>query len=196
MIFKKSNIWMILLSIGIILILGSASLLIASNIQVKNAIADAEKTVNSLREIMPTPHDEIVDDRANLTMPTMEIDGVSYCGIIQLPAYETELPIYSSWDKSKLSKNPCKYGGSIYDGSLIIGGSDNEGQFDFMQTVTVDDVVYITDMTGARYTYIVADIERVGNISDSSLASDEFDLTFFAKNSYSFDYTVVRCTLK
>ncbi len=196
MVFKKSNIWTALLLIGTMLILGSASLLITSNLQQKAAIKNAEKTVGSLREAMPSVHDEITDDRANSTMPTMEIEGLSYCGIIELPAYDTELPIYSYWDKNKASRLPCKYSGSIYDSSLIIGGSDNKGQFDFVKTITGNDTVYITDMTGARYSYVVKEIVRTRDVSSSSLTTDEFDLTLFAKNTYSLDYTVVRCKMK
>ena len=196
MVLKKSNIWIVLLLIGVILVLGSAALLITSGLQEKTAMVNAEKTVNSLKKIIPSVHDEIIDDRANLTMPSMEIDDLSYCGIIELPSYNTKLPIYSFWDKIKVSKFPCKYSGSIYNGSLIIGGSDNEGQFDFIQTITGNDTVYITDMTGARYTYVVEEIVRTRDVSNNSLATNKFDLTLFAKNTYSLDYTIVRCTLK
>ncbi len=183
----------ILLLFGVFLMLASAALFIFWNINKQNALMDAKEVVKELREIMPETHDEIIDDRVNIALPEMEVNGKSYCGIIEVPAFQTELPIYADWDKRGVSKQPCLYDGSMYDGSAVIGGSDNEGQFDFMQSITNDDIVFITDMTGARYTYKVVKIDKTENASTDELISGEYDLTIFARNTYSLDYTVVRC---
>lgn len=193
---RKIEFSSVLLLVGAFLVFAAVALLAFSNINSRNALKNAAKTILELREVMPSVKDEVKDDRVNITMPVMQVGGIDYCGIIELPQYETELPIYAYWDKNKVSKQPCVYTGSIYDSSLVIGGSDNKGQFDFMQTVTDGDMVYITDMTGARYTYEVKKIKRAKEVKTEKLLSDEYDLTLFAKNTYSLDYTIVYCEFK
>lgn len=136
------------------------------------------------------------DDRIDVTMPMTEVDGLNFAGIIELPAYEALLPVYGTWDKNKVSDFPCRYMGSMYDGSLIIGGSDNVGQFDFMKVITDGDFVYVTDMTGARYAYVVTEIKKSKDASTDNLISKNADLVLFARNTYAFDYTIVRCVMQ
>ncbi len=193
---NKSVFSTAMLLLGIVLVIGSAVLLLFSNLQKQAANDDTPKVIAAILEILPELRDEVPDDRINISMPIMEINQKSYCGIIEVPAYNTELPISAYWDKTTVHKQPCRYTGSIYDGSFIIGGSDNAGQFDFIQSITNGDTVYVTDMTGARYTYVVEKIKRTYDVSAENLISGEYDLTLFAKNTYSLDYTLVRCSFK
>ena len=85
--------------------------------------------------------------------------------------------------------------GSVYDKSLILGGCDNQGQLDFMKAISISDYVYFIDTMGARYTYVVTDIEITDDVSTTNLKSKNADMVFFAGNTYSMDYTVVRCKL-
>ena len=128
-------------------------------------------------------------------MAAMEVDGMDFVGIVDIPAYGRELPVYGHWEAGKVSSFPCRYTGSIYDGSLIIGGSDNAGQFDFMKLITVSDPVHITDMTGARYSYTVTDIRITRDVSTGSLRGQNADLVLFARNTATLDYTLVLCHL-
>ncbi len=191
---EKSVISTVSLIVGLVLISASALLLLFTNLQKQNAATEAEKTVAELRVIMPAVHDEVPDGRANTEMPVMELNDENYCGIIELPVYGTELPIAAYWSRSSVYKHPNRYTGSIYDGTLIIGGSDNESQLDFIQTVTNGDTVYFTDMTGARYTCNVEKIERTDDVSAERLMSDSYGLTLFAKSTYSLDYIIVHCS--
>ena len=89
-----------------------------------------------------------------------------------------------------------RFSGSMYSGSLIIGGSDNPGQLDFMKLITGGDTVYLTDMTGGRYSYTVTEILKTTDVSHDNLAAGDAALVLFVRNTYGFDYTVVRCALK
>ncbi len=189
---KLSDIGII---IGVLLVAASLVILIFSQIAQKTAFRNAKGTVSVLQDLMPDTRSAAPDDRANTIMPAVEVSNESFVGIIEIPKYNTELPIREIWNKNKVSKYPCRYLGSIYDGSLIIGGSDNEGQFDFIKLIGNDDAVIITDMTGGRYKYRVCDIRRTKDVSTEYLTSEDTDLVLFAKNSFSFDYTVIRCKL-
>ncbi len=179
--------------IGVLLVAASFVILIFSQITQKTAIRNAKDTVLVLQDLMPDTHTAAPDDRANTIMPAVEVNNESLVGIMEIPKYNTELPIRETWDKNKVSKYPCRYLGSIYDGSLIIGGSDNKGQFDFVRLIENDDAVIITDMTGGQYEYKVCDIRRVKDVSTEYLISLDTDVVIFVKNSFSFDYTVVCC---
>ncbi|MBQ8287930.1 MAG: hypothetical protein IJX76_04065 [Clostridia bacterium] len=90
----------------------------------------------------------------------VEVDGLNFCGIIEIPEYNRELPVYASWESDRVSHYPCRYTGSIYQNGLVIGGSDNSGQLDFMKRIVNDDTVCFTDMTGLRCSYTVTSIVR------------------------------------
>ncbi len=186
----------VILLLGVLLIITAIVMLVITQITQKQAAYASKETVAKLRTMMPEVHDEVTDDRVNVMMPAMEADGVSFCGIIELPAYGAELPIRESWDKRSALSVPCKYSGSVYDGSLIIGGSDKEGQLDFMQQITKGDCVYITDMVGGKYSYTVSVVKKSSDVSTDYLKSIDADLVLFARNTYSLDYTVVGCTFE
>lgn len=192
----SKKISLLLTVTGILLIILSAGLVFFSAHSQNTAIKENERFVSVLYSLMPEVADGVIDDRVNKDMPLLQVDGTDFAGIIEVPTYNRTLPIRASWDKSKVSSLPCRYSGSIYDKNLIIGGSDNSGQFDFMKQITVSDTVFITDVTGARFTYQVTDIKLTRDVSSESLEVTDADLIFFARNTYSLDYTVVICHIK
>ncbi len=192
---KKSQFYSILLILGIALVVAAISVPLVSYLLQQNAAKEARALVSQLKLLMPQSYSAALDDRVNTAMPSMEVGGENFCGIIEVPSYNTDLPICQLWDQGKLSKYPCRFTGSIYDRSLIIGGSDNNGQFDFMKQIYAGETVYITDMTGGRYRYLVSDIRTVSKLSSDYLTAIEGDLVFFTKNTASLDYTVVICNI-
>jgi len=181
--------------LGICLMAGAVLAVVLSQFARQNATRQATQTVAQLQALMPPIHSSSPDDRVNMQMPQLELDGVSYAAIVELPLYETCLPVKAQWS-GNVTQCPCRFSGSIYDGSLIIGGSDQPGQLDFMKLITGGDTVYVTDMTGGRYRYTVTDILKTTDVSHGNLSAEDADLVLFARNTYGFDYTVVRCALK
>ena len=182
-----------LLILGMMLIIGSVGYYAWMCYSVKENAADAKKTVDKMYLLMPELTNGVPDERSNTTMSSLEIDGDSFVGIIEVPVYESKLPIYASWDTDKLNRFPCRFFGSVYNKTLIIGGSENDGQFDFITQISRGDSVCITDTMGVRYTFQVSSIRRCKDISADKLLSEESSLVFFAKNSLDFDYVVVYC---
>ncbi len=189
---RFSNIMMIL---GVSLIVISVCILIGSVIFQKVSASNARNIVIQMRQLMPNTWNATLDDRVNTIMPSMQIDGKDFCGIMEIPMYNTTLPVGSSWKSKTLGSYPCRFTGSIYDRTLIVGGSDNPGQFDFMKQISTGDRVYFTDMTGGCYSYKVTNILITTDVSSEKLMALEGDLVFFAKSTYSLNYTVVICQL-
>ncbi len=192
---KKQNLFARVAAIvGVALIVVGVGTLLYSNIMQTQYAKQATQLVATLKTLMPSIHAAALDDRANKALPVMQVQGSDYCGIVELPVYHTALPVHAVWDAKRVTQYPCRYLGSIYDGPLIIGGSDAPGQFHFMDVISLEDEVYITDMTGERYRYRVQDIQITDDVSTEALKASPADLILFAKNAFSLQWTVVRCT--
>lgn len=192
---KEKRLTNILMFLGALLLLGSVLFVFWMQYSEKRNIEKSQNIVEEMYALMPQVTDGAPDDRFNVMMSTVEINHESFAGIIEVPAYERTLPIYGKWEKSKVTRFPCRYLGSMHDGSLIVGGCDNEGQFDFIKRISNGDKVFVTDTTAVRYSYHVTDIRRTKDVSTKNLSKVDADLILFAKNSYSMDYTVVYCKL-
>lgn len=183
----------ILMAAGVMMILAAVLLVTVSTVRQKNAKAAAEDILSRIERVIPEPRASSPDDRIDMSMPSLSIDGEDFAAIVEVPKYGTKLPVYSAWSKVKAEELPCRYTGSMYDGSLIIGGVDAEGQLDFMGVVSAGDHVSVTDMTGERYSYKVSDIIISSDVSTEKLVSLDADLVLFARKGYSGEYTVVCC---
>lgn len=191
---KRSGVTLAIAILGIVLMLAGVGTLGVSRLNQRKSIENAADTVTTIRSLIPEIKGAVSGERYDYTMPMLEIGGENFIGIIEIPLYNTCLPICGTWNKSDINKYPCRFTGSAYDGSLVIGGSDNKGQFDFMKLISIGDAVYITDTAGNRFSYTVEDIEITKDISAENLCSEEHELTFYARNTYNLKYTVVRCS--
>jgi len=190
---RSGKITRIILILGVILILGALLITLVPMVSQKVASSKNVEILERMNLLLPEVRAGVYDDRVDVDMPSAEIDGMNFVGIIEIPLHDVKLPIYASWDSSKVGRFPCRYMGSIYDGSLIIGGSDSADQLDFSKTISIGDAVFVTDMTGARYSYKVTWVKLTDDVSTEQLISTEADLVLFVRNSYSLDYAVVSC---
>lgn len=145
-----------------------------------------------LRGLMPEAQPAITDKDGNKIMPSVNVDGTDFLGIIEMPSHGACLPVASA--STSADRFSCRYDGNVYNGSLIIESTNRTGQFDFVKNVFVDDAVYVTDMLGNRFSYIVADIKHVKNVDPDTLRASDCDLVIFVKNIYDFEYIVIYCT--
>ena len=151
--------------------------------------------VKELYDMMPKGENGIILDIDD-EMPIVEIHQENFVGVISIPKYNRTLPIGALWNNDILTKYPSVYLGTLYDGSLIISATDSKNQLDFMKTISEDDVVLISDMKGKKFSYIIDEIEITKDVSTEHLISDKHDLVIFVKNTYSFDYTILKCKYK
>ena len=96
-----------------------------------------------------------------------------------------------SWGSA--GKYPCRFSGSIYDGSLQIGATTQQGQYDFYREISVGDAVLFTDMEGNRFSYTVTDIRYEKHADQAALQREDAALTLFIKNIYAFSYIIIYC---
>lgn len=181
--------------VGCVLILLSLVLLVGREISLYRSAETAAKHTDTIRRLLPEVTNAAPETRYNNTMPILSVEHEDYVGLIAFPAHNSELPVRAEWNGRLQS--PCRYEGSIYDGSLIVGASTQKGQYDFFHEIGVTDTVFFTDMTGNRYSLEVSDILYRSDASGSTLHSEESDLTLFIKNLYELsEYMIVYCRFK
>lgn len=189
----KSRLSTVCLVLGAALLIATGAILAVGQLQTRQARKDAVQILEKARILMPQAIDRVPEERGNNTMASQQIDGVNIAGVLEVPHFGTTLPLASGWDVGMVSSMPCRFGGSIYDSSLIIGAVDSEGQFSFASAMEVGDLIVLTDMEGGRYTYHVEAIQHAKHATRGKLQSGDYALTIFVKDSQNSQYLLLRC---
>lgn len=192
---KKHFFSLILIIVGAFAVLFAAGALIYAELSQSNMREDAIVAVEKIKASIPEIVERVPEERGNNMMPSLEVDGNNYVALLEVPQHKFELPVVSSWKLGDVEAAPCRYTGSIYDKTLIIGSSDEEGQMSFVEDMEIDDVIYLTDMSGGKYEYKVTAIQHSDKATDEKLKNGEFDLTIFVRSSGESKYLLVRCTV-
>lgn len=114
-------------------------------------------------------------------MAAVEIDGIDVIGLLELPGRGIKLPVSAEWDSSEQSFRPARFMGSVYDGTLIVGGRSEDGNFDFIDQLDAGEELTFTDMIGRVFRYMVRKICHADNARAETLADTESALTLFVK---------------
>lgn len=180
-------------SVGILLILCGLGILVFVRLSTAHAQREAEAIVARIQAQLPPPTGGVPDTYSSMQMPAREVDGVDVIGILEIPAWDVALPIGDVWESKTRASFPRRFSGTVYDNSLIVGGYDQQGQFDCLKRLDVGTVVTVTDMTGARFSYEVTSIVRKDTADAAVLTDLQTDLTLFMREAYSMNYILVHC---
>ena len=184
---------LILRLLGLALILTAVGILAVQQIQ--NIMA--RKANGQLAEMITAQLPERTTgspaDYSDAQMPVLQVDGADYVCLMEVPELGVLLPVRNDWDTKDLAHGPCRFWGSIYDGSFVLGGSYLEGQFDFCSRLDVGQRIVIRDMLGAEFRCSVSRIDRSGSAEFEDLSDEEYPLTLFVREKYESRYIVVRC---
>lgn len=184
---------LICIVLGAALILGAVGILTASQIAAAQAKVDAAEVLQKVQALMPPSVDCVPEERGNNGMASLQIDGVNVVAVLEISQYGKILPVASAWDTDRVSYLPCRFTGSIYDSSLIIGAVDEEDQIPFAGQLEVGAKILLTDTEGGRYSYRVAAIHHAKHATLEKLQQGEYDLTIFVKDSKTLEYLLIRC---
>lgn len=181
-------------TLGCILMVGAVALLIWWQVSAgiyADRIGDYLEKITSL---IPPPQSAVPEERTDSRMPTLEIGGNDFIGILEFEEAGYSFPVGGDWGKS--DQYPCRYYGSVYDGSLVVGATNQKGQITFAKELSVGNTIYFTDMTGNRYRYLITDIVYRDHADNEVLISDTVDLSLFIKNIYGFEYIIIKCNIE
>lgn len=182
--------WMCL-GLGALLLVSAVATLLIWQRGIRTSAEQAQSDVNTLRALMPTPQGATPEERRDNAMATVSLRGTDFVGLLEIPRYGCALPVGAEW--GKLSKRPCRFDGSVYDRTLQIGATTQQGQCDFYRELSAGDAVLFTDMEGNRYRYTVTALRYARHADQATLTREPSDLTLFIKNIYAFEYLIVFC---
>ena len=179
--------------VGAFLFAGAIVILALWIWNINSSEKQAQYYVDTLQELIPDPQNAVLEERRDNTMSILSVGGTDFVGIVELPRYESELPVCAEWGKT--SKYPCRFNGSIYNGTMQIGATTQKGQYDFYRELSVGDTVIFTDAEGNRYTFSITSLYYEAHADQAALQQKEAPLTLFIQNVYSFEYLIVFCDL-
>lgn len=196
---KKGNF----LILGGLLLLAAALCLTAYNIWDEHRAAQSasaaqsrlEAEIKLVKEDSQLDGIEIPDYILNpfMDMPTVEIDGQAYIGVLAIPVLGLELPVISEWSYPHLKIAPCRFEGSAYLDNLIIAGHNYRSHFGGLKNLGPGDEVTFTDAEGNVFRYTAAELETLGGSDLEGLESGEWDLTLFTCTYGGKSRITVRC---
>lgn len=189
------GIWSVIQKLGILLTALSFLFLVGTELISAGNRAAAEDLAIQIEELLPRRSEGDPANYSDPAMPSLEIDGEDFCGLLKVPSFGVTLPLHSSWDNASAAKYPCRFWGSVYDNSLIVGGSGGKGQLDFCNKLDLGDKIRITDMTGTEFTYETVRIDRRKHADMQTFEEMDSDLVLFAPEGNSGGYIIVRCDL-
>ena len=135
-------------------------------------------------------------EKPDQEMPTEEIDGYLYIGVLELPAIDRRLPVMEEWDYERLRISPCRYEGSYFTDDLVICAHNYERHFSPIKSIDLGADVYFTTVDGVVYHYVVTNREtveptHVDEMIDNS--SGDWQLSLFTCNTGGQTRCAVRC---
>ena len=202
---KRSHRGNFLIFLGLIMIIGALGLT-AYNIWDGNR---AEQAANQISDALI---DKIKDDDSAMQvpmfdpatpMPSVEIDGVEYIGILEIPSLDLRLPVTMEWDYNLLKTAVCRITGSYYSDDLVICGHNYTKVFSPIKWIDIGEDVYLTTVEGMMIHYIITNRETleptnveafVSNIHNSDTSTLDWDMTLFTCNIGGQTRCAVRCS--
>lgn len=149
----------------------------------------------SRTEEVPDPPRPAYLSDPDVEMPTREVDGNLYIGILEIPALELKLPIISEWSDARLDVAPCRYTGSAYQNNMIIAGHNYKQFFGSLSELANGDEVIFTDIEGNRFQYTVSLVEQLPGTAIEEMEAGDWDLTLFTCNFSGNARVTARCRL-
>lgn len=197
----------LLLIVGILLILGGLGLTIYNYATDAKAGKTDKAVLEHIRSLVPEPvpirdADEYVMDSVELPdflldplrdMPTVEVDGNEYIGIISIDRLDLELPVLSECSTANLRVAPCRFTGSVYQDNMVIAGHNYSSHFGRIPDLKLGDIVTFADVEGNLFTFEVTELEIVGPDDVEYMTVGDWDLTLFTCTWGGANRVTIRC---
>lgn len=181
------------LAAGCLLLIGGGLLMLRWQWNIRTYRAQAARYAQTLEALIPEPQAFLPEERFDNTMPVLALEGTDFIGLLEMPRYGSLLPVCGQWGSP--DRYPCRFSGSLYDRSLVIGATSQQGQYDFYREISVGDQIRFTDATGNRCAFTVSHLRYTDHADQAALSDREADLVLFIKNVYALEYIILFCSL-
>lgn len=201
---KKGTLFFV---IGLVLILGALGLTIYNFATDAKAGKTDKAVLEQIRKSVPEPvpikdADEYIMDSMEVPdflrdplrdMPTVEVDGNSYIGVVTIDSIGLALPVLSECSTANLRIAPCRFTGSLYRDNMVIAGHNYASHFGKIPDLKMGDIVTFADVEGNLFTFEVTEIEIVGATDVEYMTVGDWDLTLFTCTWGGAKRVTIRC---
>lgn len=166
------------------------------------AVETLEQTIESRRGGEAAEPTVPAGTESAAEMPTVEIDGQLYIGIIEVPDVNVKLPVMAEYSETNLTMSPCCYSGSYLTDDFVILGHSYISHFRPLRQADVGDTVYFTNVDGQVYRYVISNLETlrptevsrmIENDQNSADQNANWDMTLFTCTADTMARFTVRC---
>lgn len=141
----------------------------------------------------PTEEGETEETQEHREMPTMEINGYKYIGILDVESMDISLPVMEEWDYDRLKVAPCRFAGNVYDDDLVICAHNYATHFAPLKYAPIGTQVKFTDAEGTEFYYEIVDFDTIGPNDVEGMIYGDWDLTLFTCNTNGQTRCAIRC---
>lgn len=194
----KRSVGTLLLSLGIVFLVLAFSIAAFNYYENIKASQNANELAVELNNAIGTSKKGVPDYllNPNKEMPTIEIDGYLYIGTIYFPTLDIELPVMSTWSYEQLQIAPCRYEGSVYNGTAVIAAHNFDSHFGRLNKLDIGDEVVFKDVEGNMIPFNVAVKEVLAPFDVDSMVDSDYDLTLFTCTIGGAYRVTIRCELE
>lgn len=198
----KNRRGLILISLGVLLLLGALGLTGYNMWDDRRAGEAVESVVQEMDELIPEPGTSVppagdfIPDYVlapKIEMPTVTVDGREYVGYLNIPVLNLTLPVMSQWSYEELKIAPCRYSGSAYLDNMVVCAHNYVHQFGPLSNLRPDDLVQFVDADGNLFEYVVVELDEISPFDTQEMKSGEYALSLFTCNFSGRMRTTVRC---
>ena len=176
----------LLIGLGILMLLGGAGLLLHNHWEADQVASFSAWVLPELSEYAAAAHETasapplVTDPKAPAPqMPTAEIEGRRFSGVLRIPAIGYCVPVLDSCTEELLKLGACRFHGSTYSGDLVLCAHNYNQLYKTLSSLKPGDAVQFTDMDGLLWTYEVVDLETLAPDMVTEMNDSAYDLTFF-----------------
>ena len=112
-------------------------------------------------------------------MPTVQVDGQDYIGILQIPDLELVLPVLAVLNQETLESTPCLFDGRVNRDDMLIAAHNYATHFGNIKSLQPGAVLIFTDAAGRRYEYEMIFSEDMNRRENIRMYGGDWDLTIF-----------------
>ena len=133
-------------------------------------------------------------------LQTIDIDGYSYIGMLEIPDLKLQIPVMESYSEDALQIAPCCYAGSILNNDCVIAGHNISKHFRYVKNLSIGSLILFYDVEGEKYEYEVTGREilsatQIEEMTHKEETSD-WDLTLFTCTPGGEKRCAIRCVRK
>ena len=169
----------------------------ADNAQVVSQaiLADVESILEESPTLpfLPDVPEQSVTETVPAEMATVKVDGYDCIGILSIPVLELKLPVLADWSYSKLTKAPCHYYGTYYEGDFVIAAHNYDSHFGRLPQLQPGDIVIFTDVSGEDHYYEVVLLETLPPQATQEMIASGFGMSLYTCTPGGGNRVTVRC---